>query len=186
MQLKNVTLITGGARSGKSQLAESLALEAGLPVVYVATMQEVASDGESVTRIAQHKRRRPKEWKTLEVPFALYGPLRDLEKGPRVCVVDCLSLYVSNILLTRGLDDGFEELHQIIVEDCGRIIESMGARKDVTFFLVTNEVGWGVVPENALARAYRDLLGWTNQLFAAHAAEVYLMCAGIPMKVKGE
>lgn len=183
--LKNLTLITGGARSGKSRLAESLARQSENPVIYIATMQEVETDSEAVSRIAQHKRRRPEEWQTREVPFQLADELRKLPQGPLTCLIDCLSLYVSNRLLTfENPNDHLDDLHDVLEKEAAEIIGAIRERADLGFILVTNEVGSGIVPENALARVYRDMLGWTNQSFAQAASTVYLMCSGIRLKMK--
>lgn len=183
--LTNLTLITGGARSGKSKLAEELALEAGLPVIYIATMEEVESDGEAVFRIAQHRLRRPCGWETREVSQDLASAISALPSGKRVCLIDCLSLYVSNRLLCFDRpDERFADISRIVEQETLDVLSALEKRPDINFIVVTNEVGSGIVPENALARAYRDLLGFTNQTFAGHATSVFLTVSGLKVKLK--
>ena len=163
-------LVTGGARSGKSALAERLALGLGVPVLYVATAE--AGDAEMAERIARHRARRGADWITVEEPFDLLGVLRAPDPG-RPALVDCLTLWLSNLMLAGRDWEG-------PVRDLAAALPGLSA----PVVLVTNEVGAGIVPENALARRYRDAAGWMNQTVAAAADEVFLSVAGCPVRVK--
>ena len=183
--LSNLTLITGGARSGKSLLAEQLGRESGTPVVYLATMEEMHDDAETAMRIGLHRARRPDDWTTIEAPFDLSGAIFNLSEEKQTCIIDCLSLLVSNILLkTNGEGIRFPEARTQVMAEIGKVLEAMERRRQISFVAVTNEVGSGIVPENALARSYRDLLGETNQIAAQAANAVFLMCAGLKLQLK--
>jgi adenosylcobinamide kinase/adenosylcobinamide-phosphate guanylyltransferase len=185
MDLKNLTLITGGARSGKSLLAEKFAAASNLPVVYLATMEEMHDDAETVMRIDLHRSRRPKNWQTVESPLSLSTAIFNLEKGEQTCIIDCISLLVSNILLkTNGEGTRMLEARKEVLKEITLVLTAMNERPKTQFLAVTNEVGSGIVPENSLARSYRDLLGETNQLVAASAHRVFLCCAGIHIHIK--
>lgn len=182
---KNLILITGGARSGKSQFAEKLASANFERVVYIATMEEFVSDQEAVDRIARHRSRRPPGWITVEQPVGAESAIGALAAGKSACIFDCLSLYVSNIVLAsfqagRDYDTIEREIGQAIDE----LLSAIGNKPQIEFLMVTNEVGWGIVPENRLARMYRDLLGIANQTCAAAAREVWLSCAGLQIRMK--
>lgn len=162
-------LITGGARSGKSAFAErSIAGFGGAPT-YIATAQP--QDDEMNARIAAHKLRRGAEWALIEEPLDLFGALRGSDTGPRL--VDCLTLWLTNLMLAeadwRGAVDGIASL----LPDLSHPV-----------VFVTNEVGLGIVPANALARRFRDAAGIVNQTIADAADEVFLVVAGQPLKVK--
>src|SRR6266404_7623609 len=170
---KQIILITGGARSGKSKYAEQRAAALGSRRLYVATAE--AKDGEMAQRIAEHKRRRGDEWTTVEEAVELSGALL-AQRGRTDCaLVDCLTLWLSNLLLRRDTKYAEEKVEELL-----KILP----RLDFHIVLVSNEVGWGIVPDNPLARRFRDLAGWTNQRIAAIANEVVLTVAGIPMIVK--
>jgi adenosylcobinamide kinase / adenosylcobinamide-phosphate guanylyltransferase len=183
--LSNLTLITGGARSGKSLLAEQLGRESETPVVYLATMEEMHDDPETIMRIDLHRSRRPDDWTTIEAPFNLSDAILKLSDQKQTCIIDCLSLLISNILLkTNGEGTRFPEAREEVLTEIGKVLNAMGQRQDVKFVAVTNEVGSGIVPENALARSYRDLLGETNQIVAQAANAVFLMCVGLKLQLK--
>jgi len=182
---ENLTLITGGARSGKSDFAERQALALEAPVFYIATMEEIESDGEGVERIKRHRGRRPKEWVTIEVPKLVHEAVDKLPQGRAACIIDCLSLYVSNLVLSHRFVSGdFSQAEENVIDAVDKLVDSCVARSEIEFFVVTNEVGWGIVPENNLARAYRDLLGFANQRMARAASSVYLCCVGLQTKLK--
>jgi len=170
-----ITLIIGGARSGKSSLAEHMAAESGLPVVYLATAQAI--DDEMCKRIAAHRKQRPKEWRTIEVNSDLIGALSMVSPGQMV-LIDCLTVYVAGLLHNTELSDDSIEGH--FVGLCKKLAK--GENQSV---IVTNEVGNGLVPPYPLGRRYRDILGRANQIVARAATEVYMMVAGIPVKIKG-
>ncbi|MGD9117350.1 MAG: bifunctional adenosylcobinamide kinase/adenosylcobinamide-phosphate guanylyltransferase [Dehalococcoidia bacterium] len=166
-------LITGGARSGKSRFAQKLASEAGGQVLFVATAE--AKDEAMRLRIEAHRESRPKNWKTLEAPLGISGIIAQHIGDAAIVVIDCITVLVANILLQgRGEEAVFEEIEALIKQTEGL---------EATFILVTNEVGLGIVPDNELGRRYRDCLGRANQLLAGHADEVYLMVAGIPVRL---
>jgi adenosylcobinamide kinase/adenosylcobinamide-phosphate guanylyltransferase len=170
-----IILVTGGARSGKSRYAEQRAAELGARRLYVATAE--AKDEEMSRRIAEHQKWRNQQWRTVEEPLELSKALL-AERGKTDCaLVDCLTFWVSNLLLER--DEEYVE---------GSIKELLQTLPNLDFHLVfvTNEVGNGIVPENPLARQFRDLVGWTNQQIAQTASEVIVMIAGLPMIVKKE
>lgn len=162
-------LVIGGARSGKSAYAERAALDSALPVVYLATAQ--ALDAEMAQRIAHHRARRPAGWRSVEEPVALADALAR-EAAPEACVlVDCLTLWLTNVLLA-GREAEVGRFLAALPTLPGRII------------LVSNEVGWSIVPENALARRFRDEQGRLNQRVAALAERVTLVAAGLPLVLK--
>jgi adenosylcobinamide kinase/adenosylcobinamide-phosphate guanylyltransferase len=166
-----VTLVVGGARSGKSRFAERLARASGLPVVYIATA--TARDDEMRARIAEHQARRDAAWRTVEAPDDLAGAL-DAETGAgRYALVDCLTLWLSNVMLAG------EDVPAAI----DRLLAAL-SRAGGPVVLVSNEVGSGIVPDNALARAFRDHQGWLNQRVAALSGRVTLVAAGLPLDLK--
>jgi adenosylcobinamide kinase/adenosylcobinamide-phosphate guanylyltransferase len=170
---KQIILISGGARSGKSKYAEQRAGALGRRRLYVATAE--AKDEEMMQRIAEHKSRRGNQWVTVEEAVELAEALL-AHRGKIDCaLVDCLTLWVSNLLVRR---DGNH-----VEEKVDQLLETL-PQLDFDVVLVTNEVGWGIVPDNPLARRFRDLAGSTNQRIAAAANEVVLMVAGIPMIAK--
>jgi adenosylcobinamide kinase/adenosylcobinamide-phosphate guanylyltransferase len=170
-----VTLITGGARSGKSAHALALAQDApGARRFFIATAE--ALDDEMRERIAHHRTNRSADFTTIENPIAIDAALSKLAGRADIVVVDCLTLWISNLLMTRRNDE------DILTEARGLAAAMAGA--PFASIVVTDEVGAGIVPENAMARRFRDLLGWTNQEIARTAERVTLMVAGYPMRVK--
>ncbi len=164
------TLITGGARSGKSLLAEARALSLPGRPVYIATA--TAGDAEMEARIAAHRARRDARWTDVEAPLDLLGALT-LTDGQGARLVDCLTLWLSNLMFAgRDWRAEGEALARALPSQVSPVI------------LVTNEVGLGIVPDNALARAFRDAAGTLNQTIATACDEVILAVAGLPMKVK--
>jgi adenosylcobinamide kinase/adenosylcobinamide-phosphate guanylyltransferase len=183
----NLTLITGGVRSGKSIFAEQLAKQSNKTVYYIATMPVLDDDAEQQQRIHRHRARRPEGWQTIEAPYTLPAAIAKLDNRSGFCLIDCLSVYVSNIILGDTPDLGPDEPYKLetrVFSEIDRTIEEIEKAKSVEFVVVTNEVGWGVVPDNQLARAFRDFLGIANQMLAAQAKSVYMTCAGIPTKIK--
>ena len=168
-------LILGGARSGKSRLAERLATQSGLAVTYIATSQ--ALDGEMSARIQHHRQRRPSDWGLVEEPLELARALRDNAAPGRCLLVDCLTLWLTNLLMldddTRLAMQG-DAFLEALAELPGRII------------LVSNETGLGVVPLGELTRRYVDEAGWLHQAVAERAERVLFTVAGLPMLLKGE
>lgn len=172
-RLETPHLILGGARSGKSTYAEALVMSMPPPHRYVATAQIL--DEEMARRVREHQERRGPTWQTIECPIHLADVLRELDSEPAPILVDCLTLWYSNLLLS--LEDPAIKAHVTSVCD---VLSS--ARSPLV--LVSNEVGCGIVPDNALARSYRDLAGWANQRIAQACRAVTYVIAGIPMLLK--
>ena len=167
--LPHVTLILGGARSGKSRHAEQIIQALPPPWIYIATGQ--AFDGEMCERIAEHRRRRGDGWWTIEAPLDLAGALAEV--GDRPVLIDCLTLWLSNLMLDdRSLGTA------------AAVFEEALTRRGAPTLLVSNEVGMGIVPETPLGRRFRDEAGRLNQRIAAKAGRVLFMVAGMPMTVK--
>ena len=163
-------LVTGGARSGKSRFAEECARKTGTPLVYIATAQ--AFDDEMTQRIQEHQDRRGPQWQTIHEPLDLASALRASD-GQGTCLVDCLTIWLSNVMFAE----------QDISLATQSLIEAIASRQDDVIF-VTNEVGGGIVPENALARRFRDEAGRLNQTVAKAVSEVYVCISGMPLKLK--
>lgn len=166
--------ITGGARSGKSSFAERIAAERRGKRAYLATAQ--ALDAEMVARIEHHRRRRGDLWDTYEEPLAVAELIVKLSGRYEVVLLDCLTLWLSNII-ARHADDGSIMLQ---VDEMSGAVRSFPG----TLIVVSNEVGLGIVPDNPLARRFRDIAGFANQRLAAEADEAYFVAAGIPVKIK--
>ncbi|MDG9922777.1 MULTISPECIES: bifunctional adenosylcobinamide kinase/adenosylcobinamide-phosphate guanylyltransferase [unclassified Pseudomonas] len=167
-------LILGGARSGKSRLAEKLAADSGLPVTYIATGQ--AWDGEMAKRIAHHRSSRPTEWGLVEEPLELARALRDNAAPDRCLLVDCLTLWLTNLLMLE------DETRLAMQRDA--FLEALGELPG-RIILVSNETGLGVVPLGELTRRYVDEAGWLHQAVAERAERVQFCVAGLPMLLKG-
>ena len=164
-------LILGGARSGKSTLAEERARTSGLAVTYIATAED--RDGEMGERIAHHRERRPQHWDTLEVPFSLADALERTAAAERLVLVDCLTLWLGNLIEDDdALDRERSALLATLPQLPGEIV------------LVSNEVGLGIVPANALARRFRDEAGRLNQAVAAACERVTFVAAGLPLTLR--
>ena len=178
-------LIIGGARSGKSTLAEKRAIDSGLHVIYVATAQ--ALDGEMERRIALHQARRPATWGLVEAPLGLAATL-SRHAAPGVCLlVDCLTLWLSNLLFA-GVAAQQAEAGEAV--DCALFAGEVQALVDTLpklpgqIIMVSNEVGWGLVPMAAVSRLFADEQGRLNQRVAAVCEQVTLVAAGLPLKLK--
>ncbi|NMB26294.1 MAG: bifunctional adenosylcobinamide kinase/adenosylcobinamide-phosphate guanylyltransferase [Firmicutes bacterium] len=180
----HLILVTGGVRSGKSRWAEALAKQMGGPVAYIATSQ--VEDHEMAERVRRHKERRPANWTTLEAPWDLAEAIRHLPQDTKTVLIDCLGVFVSNLML-KIAGDSDPTLPKVETEVLGAIWSFLQAQATMpgTVIVVTNETGLGVVPPSALGRAFRDYLGWANQIVAAAADTVYLTVAGIPLLIKG-
>jgi len=172
--MAKILFITGGARSGKSRLAESLAEGFGTPLCYIATGQ--ALDTEMEERISAHRTRRGGNWHTVEEPLRLAETIRNVDGSFQAILVDCITLWLTNLLLTN------EDTDKVIAK-VGALVEVMPKGK-TPLILVSNEVGMGIVPENALARKFRDLAGKANQMLASAADEAYVTFNGIPIRLK--
>jgi adenosylcobinamide kinase/adenosylcobinamide-phosphate guanylyltransferase len=175
-----LTLVLGGARSGKSRHAQSLAAAAGGPVLFVATAAPVSPDGdpEMAARIARHLAERPSHWKTVEAALDVVAAVRSAET---FVLVDCVTIWISNLLYEhRSLERPYRE--KTILGEVEALAAVLREREAIA---VSNEVGEGIVPESPLAREFRDLQGQANQILAREAARVVLLVAGIPLTMKG-
>jgi len=169
-----IYFITGGARSGKSSFAENLAKDFAGKRAYIATAQ--ALDAEMAAKIEKHRKDRGPAWDTYEEPLAVAELLRKLSSRYEVVLLDCLTLWLSNVMAHTGGDDAVT----------ARSGELVAAIKDFggSCIVVSNEVGLGIVPDNPLARKFRDFAGLLNQKIAQAADEVYFTASGIPVKIK--
>ncbi|RYH08319.1 bifunctional adenosylcobinamide kinase/adenosylcobinamide-phosphate guanylyltransferase [Tropicimonas sp. IMCC6043] len=167
-----ITLVLGGASSGKSAWAESLVAGTGLPRIYLATAQ--AYDTEMEAKIDLHRRQRGDGWQTIEAPHALAAALASLPAG-HVVLLDCATMWLSNRLLAEAEVEVEAEALLAALESC-----------ESPVVVVSNEVGQGIVPESPLARRFRDLQGRLNRALAARADRVIAVMAGLPLALKGE
>jgi len=185
-------LVIGGARSGKSHYAQELALQFPQPVLFVATAE--AGDEEMRQRIEEHQKARPTTWNTLEATTQLGRQIRVKIGTAQTVIVDCITLLVSNICnrhsdATGESTDATGEstdarlIEQEVMTEINNLIDCIN-QVDASFIIVTNEVGLGLVPANTISRLYRDLLGRANQTLAQRVDEVYLMVAGLPVRIK--
>lgn len=170
---KTPLLVLGGARSGKSSWAESVVSAFPPPYVYVATAQPL--DEEMALRITLHRERRKELWETIESPLELPSALESLKGLAKPVLVDCITLWLSNMLCSRS-----SQTETAVSRLCDTI-----RSVDYPLVIVSNETGAGIVPDNPLARSFRDLSGFTNQKLAAACASVFLITAGLPMRLKG-
>ncbi len=166
-------LILGGARSGKTSFAERLAMRMGQSPVYLATAE--ALDAEMQARVASHREQREGRFTTIEEPLDLPEAIEAASQTHDVILVDCLTLWISNLLgaerdVTQAVDD---------------LVDALEAIENTRVIMVSNEVGLGIVPDNALARAFRDLTGWSHQRLAGVCHDVYFVAAGLPLVMKG-
>ena len=177
----NITLILGGARSGKSSYAQRLAEETGRPVTFLATAQ--ALDEEMSTRIQKHRAERPAGWDTLELPCDLATHVPQIES--QVVLLDCITLLISNLLMQYVKDDLVAEAPFMLAvqKEIDELIAAIRQREQ-EWLIISNEVGLGLVPPYQMGRVYRDALGWANQRLAREADHVLFLVAGIPMIVK--
>ncbi|RYC31989.1 bifunctional adenosylcobinamide kinase/adenosylcobinamide-phosphate guanylyltransferase [Lichenibacterium minor] len=173
------TLVLGGARSGKSRHAEALARGTGLERVYLATA--TAWDGEMRDRIARHRDERAADgWRTVEEPLALAAAMEREAAPGRVLLVDCLTLWLTNVMLGAPPDAA----RSAVEAACAALAAAVPALAGPAV-LVSNEVGWGIVPDNRLARDFRDAQGRLNQHMAESCGRVVLVAAGLPLTLKG-
>ncbi|MCX7680429.1 MAG: bifunctional adenosylcobinamide kinase/adenosylcobinamide-phosphate guanylyltransferase [Anaerolineae bacterium] len=176
-----LTLILGGARSGKSDYAQRLAAVSGRPVLYVATA--TAGDEEMAERIARHRAARPPHWRTLEAPVRVGQALKDAVTGGEIVLMDCLTLLASNLMMEEGEEATEDRLMARVVGELEAVLK-VCAERGAALIVVSNEVGMGLVPPYPMGRVYRDVLGRANQWLAARADRVVLMVAGIPVELK--
>ena len=172
LEIRTPLLVLGCARSGKSTWAESVVRRFDPPYVYIATAQ--ALDDEMTLRIKRHRERREGSWETIESPIDLSGALKSLGSLRKPVLLDCITLWLSNLLCSDGV-----QVESAIDGVC-EAIETV----DYPLVVVSNETGGGIVPDNPLAREFRDLSGLTNQRLARICASVFLITAGLPLRLK--
>jgi adenosylcobinamide kinase/adenosylcobinamide-phosphate guanylyltransferase len=175
--MAKITLCTGGVRSGKSLYALTLAKRNKGKKVFIATA--TALDDEMKLRIQNHRKSRGKMFQTIEEPYELAETLSDIDKTVPVIVIDCLTVWLGNIFYKYNNNEkNILRCVELFVKELKRL--------SIDCIIVTNETGWGIVPENKMARSFRDIAGYMNQGVAAIADTVYLFVCGIPVKIKGE
>lgn len=176
-----ITLITGGARSGKSRYAQDMAIKAGVPVLFVATAE--AGDEDMRKRIEAHKKSRPTDWATLEATSHIGNQIAENIGQAKLVIVDCITLLVNNIFM--GYDDTIDTdtAEKGVMTEIEELIDCID-KSEADFIIVTNETGLGIVPTDRISRLYRDILGRANQRLAQRADDVYMLIAGIPMSIK--
>jgi adenosylcobinamide kinase/adenosylcobinamide-phosphate guanylyltransferase len=177
LEKKNILLL-GGARSGKSDYAQRLADLPGKKVLFCATAE--ALDDDMMERISRHRALRPPGWDTIEAPLKVADTIGPRLTGCDTLILDCITLLVSNCLAHTP---DIKKAEKSALDEISSLITLMSG-KQCDFIIVTNEVGSGIVPANPLGRIYRDTLGRANQMLAAAADEVYMLFAGIPVKIK--
>jgi adenosylcobinamide kinase / adenosylcobinamide-phosphate guanylyltransferase len=168
-------LVTGGARSGKSRFARERLEQQPGTLLFVATAE--ARDDEMQERIFRHRQERGARWKTLEEPLALVEKLPSAMQGTDGILLDCITLWISNLFFAHA------QQPESVLAECEQLL-ALFSSCNKPVFLVTNEVGSGIVPEHAMARQFRDLAGFINQKLAAAADQAYLLAAGLPLRLK--
>jgi adenosylcobinamide kinase/adenosylcobinamide-phosphate guanylyltransferase len=179
---KQLTLLLGGARSGKSNLAQHMGQQSGQSVLFVATA--AALDAEMAARISAHRAARPSGWQTLEAQSGVGRAIRQYQQPYDFLVLDCITLLVSNCLMALPENAPAAEAHAVIVTEIEELIAAYAA-SPAGWVIVSNEVGMGLVPPYPLGRVYRDELGYANQRLAQAAGRVALLVAGLPLWLKG-
>ncbi len=186
--MNKIILVTGGARSGKSNYAESLCKNQNNNTAYIAT--SIPFDKEMEDRVKKHQDSRPGEWKTYEIYKDIYEIVKDLDKNHKTVILDCVTLLVNNLMFTFDIDidnstqEEVNELENYIKEQVKLLLNEI-RKTNLYFVIVTNELGMGVVPGNRLSRIYSDIVGRINQQISKESDEVYFVVSGIPMKIKG-
>lgn len=182
-----IILCSGGARSGKSEFAEQLALSLKGRKAYVATGQ--AFDDEMKDRIKKHQLRRGKEWTTFEIPLHLHENWEQIKNVSDVILIDCLTMFTSNHVFAHGdinTQEDANRIESIILEELRLLLEEINNSNDKTVIFVTNEIGLGIVPENKLARYFRDITGRVNREVASAANKMYLTISGVTIELKSQ
>lgn len=182
-----IILCSGGARSGKSEFAEQLALSLKGRKAYVATGQ--AFDDEMKDRIKKHQMRRGKEWITFEIPLHLHKNWEQIKNVSDVILIDCLTMFTSNHVFAHGdinTQKDSNRIESIILEELRLLLQEINNSNDKTVIFVTNEIGLGIVPENKLARYFRDITGRVNREVASAANKMYLTISGVTIELKSQ
>ena len=182
-----IILCSGGARSGKSEFAEQLALSLKGRKAYVATGQ--AFDDEMKDRIKKHQLRRGKEWITFEIPLHLHENWEQIKNVSDVILIDCLTMFTSNHIFAHGdinTQEDANRIESIILKELRLLLQEINNSNDKTVIFVTNEIGLGIVPENKLARYFRDITGRVNRDVASAANKMYLTISGVTIELKSQ
>ena len=182
-----IILCSGGARSGKSEFAEQLALSLKGRKAYVATGQ--AFDDEMKDRIKKHQLRRGKEWITFEIPLHLHENWEQIKNVSDVILIDCLTMFTSNHVFAHGdinTQEDANRIESIILKELRLLLQEINNSNDKTVIFVTNEIGLGIVPENKLARYFRDITGRVNREVASAANKMYLTISGVTIELKSQ
>ena len=182
-----IILCSGGARSGKSEFAEQLALSLKGRKASVATGQ--AFDDEMKDRIKKHQLRRGKEWITFEIPLYLHKNWEQIKNVSDVILIDCLTMFTSNHVFAHGdinTQEDSNRIESIILEELRLLLQEINNSNDKTVIFVTNEIGLGIVPENKLARYFRDITGRVNREVASAANKMYLTISGVTIELKSQ
>lgn len=185
--MSQIILVTGGARSGKSNFAEKLCTDRNNSTAYVAT--SIPFDDEMKDRVKKHQDSRPRNWNTYEIYKDIYSIIKEIYKEHETVILDCVTLLVNNLMFTWDMDieksNQYEinKLEDYIKEQVIKLIEEI-EKTNLYFVFVTNELGMGIVPANKLSRVYADIAGRINQYIASKSDEVYFVVSGIPMKIK--
>ena len=182
-----IILCSGGARSGKSEFAERLALSMEGRKAYVATGQ--AFDEEMVDRIKKHQERRGDIWTNFEVPLHLAKEWQNISQSADVILIDCLTMFTTNHMMAYGSIRGQEDanrLEQTILSELDTLLDSIQSCEGKTVIFVTNEIGLGIVPDNKLARYFRDIAGRVNRTVATEADKLYLTISGVTIELKSQ
>lgn len=182
-----IILCSGGARSGKSEFAEQLALSLKGQKAYVATGQ--AFDDEMKDRIKKHQLRRGKEWITFEIPLHLHENWEQIKNVSDVILIDCLTMFTSNHVFAHGdinTQEDANRIESIILKELRLLLQEINNSNNKTVIFVTNEIGLGIVPENKLARYFRDITGRVNREVASAANKMYLTISGVTIELKSQ
>ncbi|HBV98771.1 MAG: hypothetical protein JL50_11630 [Peptococcaceae bacterium BICA1-7] len=181
---KKIILVTGGTRSGKSEFAEDLALRMGGPVTYLATL--APGDEEMQRRVALHRERRPARWTTIEEALEIPSRLDEAGSKPGVLLIDCLTGWLSNLLLSQTLPQpgATEAQKEEYIDQMVEALAASAGRSSASVIIVTDEVGMGLVPPYPLGRLFRDMAGKAGRRMASAADEVYLVVAGLAVEIK--
>ncbi|WXR61637.1 bifunctional adenosylcobinamide kinase/adenosylcobinamide-phosphate guanylyltransferase [Peptostreptococcaceae bacterium AGR-M142] len=186
--MSKITLVTGGARSGKSFFAENICEVKSKKISYIATA--IPFDDGMKDRIKKHKQQRSKNWNTFEIKMDIYKELDKIINVSDVVLLDCITVLVNNIIFYENLDfesityEEIDILESKVKNEFENMIKII-KKSEIDFVFVTNEIGLGIVPENKLSRIYRDIVGRINQYIAKNSDEVYFVISGIPNKIKG-
>ena len=182
-----IILCSGGARSGKSEFAERLALATAGRKAYVATGQ--AFDEEMIDRIKKHQERRGEIWNNFEVPLHLADEWENISKSADVILIDCLTMFTTNHMMAHGSIQGQQDANQLeaaVLTELESLLASIKSCEDKTVIFVTNEIGLGIVPDNKLARYFRDIAGRVNRTVAMAADKLFLTISGVTIELKSQ